>query len=59
MMDELGIEVDGPIIMKFKNCVYFGERKSEGCCYQGIIYYFSGKLYYGEFLNSIKHGHGV
>lgn len=27
--------------------------------HQGILYYYEPKLYYGEFLNGVKHGHGV
>ena len=46
MMEELAIDLDDPIIHRFKNCLYFGEKQTK-TVYEGMICYFSGKLYYG------------
>ena len=46
MMDQLAIDLDDPMIQKFKNCVYFGQKQVK-TVYQGMIYYFGGKIYYG------------
>lgn len=48
-----------PTIEKYKNCVYFGEAIKKNQHYQGIVYYFSGEIYYGELYNNHKSGYGV
>ena len=53
------IIIKSPAIKKFKNCVYFGYPIQKQDKYQGFLYFYDGKIYYGEFLNGFKHGLGV
>ena len=53
-MDKSGFK-----IKKYKNGVYFGQlsedQKKDGV---GIVFYYDGRLYEGEFGNDLKHGKG-
>lgn len=53
------INIGEPFIKKFKNCVYFGEPISEEDSYEGFLYYFEEKIYYGEFIKNKKNGKGT
>lgn len=46
-----------PLIKKYKNCVYFGENHGKGQ-YEGILYHYKNKLYFGGFKDGKKHGRG-
>lgn len=58
LIEALGISTANPTIKKYKNCVYMGGQQSASA-YEGIIYYFDCKLYYGQLLKGAKHGYGV
>lgn len=46
-------------IKKYQNGVYFGELSPEGKKHgKGVIFYFSGKIYEGNFFNDLKNGLG-
>ena len=46
LIDELHLLVRDPIIKKYKNCVFFGEKGNSGS-HQGILHYYNHKVYYG------------
>lgn len=54
----MSISITNPTIKKYKNCVYFGSLPTNNL-YEGIIYYFDHKIYYGELTNGNKNGYGV
>jgi hypothetical protein len=41
-------------LKKYKNCVYFGHLSNGRKSGDGIIYYFSGKIFEGKFVNDQK-----
>ena len=47
-----------PLIKKFKNCLFFGENATRPS-YQGFLYFFNDKFYYGNMMEEQKHGKGV
>ena len=49
--------MESPLIRKFSNCVYFGHKCKD--IHEGFLYYFEGKIYWGQFSNSIKNGQGA
>lgn len=59
LLDLLSFSLAEPKIEKYKNCVYFGQPIRKNQIYEGIIYYYSGVVYFGELFNSQRHGMGV
>lgn len=59
MLKFINIDIKDRIVKKFKNCVYFGEPILQQETYEGFLYYFDNKMYYGEFVNNKKNGKGV
>lgn len=53
------IVIRSPHIKKYKNCIYFGYTIEKDLTYEGFLYFYDGKIYYGEFYNGYKHGLGV
>jgi len=43
----MNISINEPCIKKYKNCVYFGDKPLNNEAYEGFIYYFQDKIYYG------------
>lgn len=58
-MASTNVAIMSPFIKKFKNCVYFGAPVSQDDIYEGFLYFYEGKIYYGEFLKNQKSGKGV
>jgi hypothetical protein len=54
----LRLRFDSPLIKKYKNCVYFGENPQGKIGYEGILYHYKSKLYFGAFKDGRKHGRG-
>lgn len=53
------IIIKTPSIKKFKNCIYYGFTICKDELYEGFLYFYDARVYYGEFLNGLKHGLGV
>lgn len=53
------VVVPSPSIKKFKNCVYYGFGIVRDEPYEGFLYFYDNRVYYGQFLNGLKHGLGV
>lgn len=58
-MNVANVAVISPYIKKFKNCIYFGMPIAEDEEYEGFLYFYDGKIYFGEFYRNQKHGKGV
>lgn len=54
----LRLSFESPLIKKYKNCVYFGENPQGKLSYDGILYHYKSKLYFGLFKDGRKHGRG-
>lgn len=54
----LRLSFDSPLIKKYKNCVYYGENPQGKLNYDGILYHYKSKLYFGGFKEGRKHGRG-
>ncbi len=56
-----GIQIQMPLIKKYKNCLYFGEQSNKlSQPYEGFLVFSNeNKIFYGELLNDKKHGQGV
>jgi hypothetical protein len=54
----LNVSFESPLIKKYKNCVYFGENPQAKIIYEGILYHYKSKLYFGSFKDGKKHGKG-
>lgn len=48
-----------PIIKRYKNCIYFGEKVSTQSIYYGMVWYFREVFYFGELQDGKKHGQGM
>lgn len=48
-----------PLIKRYKNCVYFGEKVPKYGNYIGFIWYFRKAIYYGDFMGGKKNGYGI
>lgn len=59
LMELLNFSLPEPKIEKYRNCVYFGQPIRKNQIYEGIVYYYSGVVYFGELLNSQRQGVGV
>lgn len=59
LMAHTNVAILSPFIKKFKNCVYFGAPVSDDDIYEGFLYFYENKIYYGEFLKNQKSGKGV
>ena len=57
--DLLNFSLPEPKVEKYKNCVYFGQPIRKNQIYEGIVYYYSGAVYFGELFNSQRNGFGV
>ena len=55
----LGVSVLNPFIKKYKNCIYFGHPIIEEEKYEGFLYFYEKKFYFGEFINGQKNGQGT
>jgi len=53
------IIIRDPSIKKYKNCIYFGHSIEKESLYEGFLYFYDNKIYYGSFMNGYKHGLGV
>jgi hypothetical protein len=51
--------VRSPTIKKFKNCIYYGFAIAKDEPYEGFLYFYDSRVYFGKFLNGLKHGLGV
>lgn len=47
LLELLGFSLLEPKIEKYKNCVYFGQPIRKNQIYEGIVYYYSGVVYFG------------
>lgn len=56
-----GIQIQLPLIKKYKNCLYFGQNnKKQYKIYEGfLIFTADKKLYFGQMFNEKKNGKGV
>lgn len=43
--------IPSPKIEKYTDCVYFGDMSKKNQVHEGMIYYYSGDIYYGELCN--------
>lgn len=59
LLDLLNFTLPEPKVEKYKNCVYFGQPIRKNQIYEGIVYYYSGAVYFGELFNSQRNGLGV
>lgn len=48
-----------PVIKRYKNCTYYGDKPNESITYKGIIWYFKKTIYYGQMLAGKKNGLGI
>jgi hypothetical protein len=46
--------VENFIIKKYRNGVYFGQLENERKNGKGVIFYYNGKIYEGNFVNDLK-----
>lgn len=46
-MAQVNVAILSPFIKKFKNCVYFGAPVSDDEIYEGFLYFYENKIYYG------------
>jgi len=58
-MAQCNVAIVSPFIKKFKNCIYFGAPVSEDDTYEGFLYFYDSKIYFGEFIRNQKNGKGV
>jgi hypothetical protein len=58
-MNAANVVVMNPFIKKFKNCIYFGSPVLEDDSYEGFLYFYENKIYFGEFIKNQKNGKGV
>ena len=53
LLEKTQIFIGTPLVKKYNNCIFFGEGE------QGILYYFTDRVYYGGFVNGQKNGPGI
>jgi|688.fasta_scaffold344748_2 hypothetical protein len=46
-MNAANVAIMNPFIKKFKNCIYFGYRVLEDDTYEGFLYFYENKIYFG------------
>lgn len=39
--------------------MYYGFPIQQALLYEGLLYFYDEKIYYGEFMNGYKHGLGI
>lgn len=49
LVNLLRVNFQSPLIKKYKNCVYFGDNPTTGRHYEGLLYHYRSKLYFGSF----------
>ena len=42
-----GVVICSPSIKKYKNCIYFGYTISKESSYEGFLYFYDQKIYFG------------
>lgn len=52
------VSFESPLIKKYKNCVFFGDNMTNRSEYEGLLYHYKSKLYFGTFKDGKKHGRG-
>ncbi len=51
--------IKDPLIKKYNNCIFFGEKPNFDSNHSGIILYFNRNAYFGSLKNFQKHGLGI
>jgi hypothetical protein len=59
LLEVLNFSLPEPKIERYKNCVFYGQPIRKNQIYEGIVYYYSGVVYFGELFNSQRNGVGV